>query len=152
MSALYMGTGKLERYLVERLDNKLQTNKTLKMNILMDYMRGTRVSRDGHSSLSMLKGLKQKHLMRDLRIGFWHNPDTGFLKGKYFSGPMKEIFGVHHIKAHVFDHNVIITGANLSEDYFTDRQDRCYIIQDCEPLANYFEDLISLCKCIPIIL
>ena len=58
MSALYLGTGKLEKYLVERLDNKLQTNKTLKMNILMDYMRGTRVSRDGISSLSMLKGLK----------------------------------------------------------------------------------------------
>ena len=90
--------------------------------------------------------------MRDLRIGFWHHPDTGLLKGKYFSGPMKEIFGVHHIKAHVFDHNVIITGANLSEDYFTDRQDRCYVIQDCEPLANYFEDLISLSKCRYIIL
>jgi CDP-diacylglycerol---glycerol-3-phosphate 3-phosphatidyltransferase len=26
MSALYLGTGKLEQYLVERLDNKLQTN------------------------------------------------------------------------------------------------------------------------------
>ena len=36
--------------------------------------------------------------------------------------------------------------ANLSEDYFTDRQDRCYVIQDCEPLANYFEDLISMRK------
>lgn len=79
------------------------------MNLLMDYMRGTRVSGDG-STLGMLKVLKQKHIMRNLRIGFWHHPDTGVLKGKYFSGPMKEIFGVHHIKAHVFDHNVVITG------------------------------------------
>jgi len=38
----------------------------------------------------------------------------------------------------------MITGANLSEDYFTDRQDRCYIIQDCQPLADYFDDLISI--------
>lgn len=51
---------------------------------------------------------------------------------------------MHHIKAHVFDSNVLITGANLSEDYFTDRQDRCFVIQNCEPLANYFEDLISI--------
>jgi CDP-diacylglycerol---glycerol-3-phosphate 3-phosphatidyltransferase len=109
MSALYLGTGKLEQYLLERLDNKLQTNKTLKMNLLMDYMRGTRVS-GGESTLGMLKILKEKHIMRNLRIGFWHHPDTGVLKGKYFSGPMKEIFGVHHIKAHVFDHNVVITG------------------------------------------
>ena len=109
MSALYLGTGKLEQYLIERLDNKLQTNQTIKMNLLMDYMRGTRVS-GGESTLGMLKMLKEKHIMRNLRIGFWHHPDTGFLKGKYFSGPMKEIFGVHHIKAHVFDHTVVITG------------------------------------------
>lgn len=111
MSALYLGTGKLEQYLVEKLDNKLSTNQNIKMNILLDYMRGTRISsKDGSSSLNLLKGLKQKHLMRNLKIGFWHHPDTGLLKGKFFSGPMKEIFGVHHIKAHVFDHNVVITG------------------------------------------
>lgn len=80
------------------------------MNILLDYMRGTRTNKDGTSSLSLLKNLKEKHIMRNLRVGFWHHPDTGMLKGKLFSGPMKEIFGVHHIKAHVFDHNVVITG------------------------------------------
>lgn len=44
----------------------------------------------------------------------------------------------------MFDSNILITGANLSEDYFTDRQDRYMLIQDCEPLANYFDDLISI--------
>ena len=48
-------------------------------------------------------------------------PDTGMLKGKYSESPLREIFGVHHIKAHVFDNNVLVTGANLSEDYFSDR-------------------------------
>ena len=87
----------------------------------MDYMRGTRISHEGKSSLNMLKGLKVKHLQKNLRCGFFHNPDTGFLKGKASNSPLREIFGVHHIKAHVFDSNVMITGANLSEDYFTDR-------------------------------
>lgn len=36
-------------------------------------------------------------------------------------GQLKEIFGVHHMKLHVFDNNVLITGANLSQDYFTNR-------------------------------
>lgn len=63
MSALYLGTGKLEQYLVERLDNKMATAPGLKMSILLDYMRGTRVnSRDGTSSLNLIKGLKEKHL------------------------------------------------------------------------------------------
>lgn len=74
-------------------------------------MRGTRInSKDGLSSLQILRPLKEKHLMRNIRLGFFHNPDTGVLKGKYSSGPMREIFGVHHIKAHVFDNNVMITG------------------------------------------
>ena len=110
MSALYLGTGKLERYLLEKINNKLETNMDVRVNILLDYMRGTRVNRDSLSSQTILKDLKQQHIMRNLRIGFWHHPDTNFFKGKYFSGPMKEIFGVHHIKAHVFDHNVMITG------------------------------------------
>lgn len=116
----------------------------MQVNLLFDYMRGTRINRDGESSYAMLQGLKRKHYDRNLRCGFYHNPDTGMLKGKGSNGPLREIFGVHHIKAHVFDSNVLITGANLSEDYFTDRQDRCFIIQDCEPLADYFQDLISI--------
>lgn len=110
MSALYIGTGKLEQYLIERLSNKIETTPNLKFKMVMDYMRGTRTNRDGISSLLMLKHLKEQHFTRNVRIGFFHHPDTGFLKGKYFGGPMKEIFGVHHIKAHVFDNNVLITG------------------------------------------
>lgn len=110
MSALYLGTGKLEKYLLEKLSNKLDTSPNLKLNIILDYMRGTRVNKDGVSSLSLLRSVKEHHFMKNVRIGFFHHPDTGILKGKYFSGPMKEIFGVHHIKAHVFDHNILITG------------------------------------------
>ena len=58
----------------------------------------------------MVKSLKEKHIQRELRLGFFHHPDTGLLKGKYFSGPMKEIFGLHHMKALVFDNSVIIGG------------------------------------------
>ena len=43
------------------------------------------------------------------------------MKGRFSESGIREIFGVHHIKAHVFDDDVLITGANLSEDYFTDR-------------------------------
>lgn len=94
----------------------------MKTNILFDYMRGTRLNRDGSSTQKMMTDLKHKHASnKNLRCGFWHHPDTGFAKGKGSMGPLREIFGVHHIKAHVFDSNVVITGANLSEDYFTDR-------------------------------
>ena len=121
MSALYLGTGKLEKYLVKKLDSKLEQNDELHMTILMDYMRGTRINKQSESSLSLLQPLKTQHFRKPVRLGFWHNPDTGILKGKMSNSPLREIFGVHHMKLHVFDDNLLVTGANLSEDYFTDR-------------------------------
>lgn len=50
---------------------------------------------------------------------------------------------MHHIKLYVFDNTTIITGANLSHSYFTRRQDRCIVINDCEQLSSYFYDLIN---------
>ena len=71
--------------------------------------------------MSLLRPLKTNNFKRNVRVGFFHMPDTGLLQGKYLDSPLREIFGVHHMKAHVFDDNVLITGANLSEDYFSDR-------------------------------
>lgn len=73
-------------------------------------MRGTRIGKGNLSSLNMVSKLKAKNIKKNVRIGFYHNPDTGYLKGKMFNSPLREVFGVHHIKAHVFDHNVLITG------------------------------------------
>ena len=47
MTALYMGTGKLEKYFVEKLNTKVKNSDQLKLTLLMDYMRGTRIGRDG---------------------------------------------------------------------------------------------------------
>ena len=35
-----------------------------------------------------------------------------------------ETLGLQHTKIFVFDDSVILSGANLSSDYFTNRQDR----------------------------
>lgn len=121
MTALYLGTGKLEQYLVEKLQKKMLQEDQLKLTLLFDYMRGTRIGRDGNSSYQLVRNLKTNHFGKPVRLGFYHNPDTGVLKGKMSNSPLREIFGVHHMKAHVFDNNVLLTGANLSEDYFTDR-------------------------------
>jgi CDP-diacylglycerol--glycerol-3-phosphate 3-phosphatidyltransferase len=48
------------------------------------------------------------------------------------------------MKFYVFDNDVIITGANLSEDYFTTRQDRYFVIKNAPELANYICDLLGI--------
>ena len=66
----------------------------------------------------------------------------GFLKS-ILPGKFSEIVGVQHTKVCVFDNDVCISGANLSNDYFTDRQDRYILIKDSPGLADYFEDLVD---------
>lgn len=34
--------------------------------------------------------------------------------------------------------------ANLSHDYFTNRQDRYVLVKDCKPLADFFEGMIDI--------
>jgi hypothetical protein len=65
---------------------------------------------------------------------------------KLIPGIFGEITGVLHSKLLVFDNHTILTGANLSHSYFTNRQDRYFVIQDCEPFADYCEDYIKSCN------
>ena len=58
MSALYLGTGNLEKYLVERISKKVDANPDLSITLLLDYMRGTRLSRAGDSSYTLLKPIR----------------------------------------------------------------------------------------------
>ena len=41
-----------------------------------------------------------------------------------------ELLTTFHLKAYVFDDTLIMSGANLSNDYFTSRQDRYWVIQN----------------------
>ena len=58
-------------------------------------------------------------------------------------GKFNETIGVQHTKVCVFDNDVCISGANLSNDYFSERQDRYILIKDVPKLAKYFEDLVD---------
>lgn len=43
----------------------------------------------------------------------------------------------------MFDDTVLLTGANLSHDYFTNRQDRAIVFHNSPRLAEYFVDVIG---------
>lgn len=55
----------------------------------------------------------------------------------------REALGTYHTKFLVFDNNVILTGANLSEEYFLNRKDRYMIINDCPELADYLQEFLE---------
>ena len=68
----------------------------------------------------VLNLLKENKHNTNIKIGFYSPPVNPLIYGDNTSG-IREMFGVHHMKFYIFDDNVLITGANLSEDYFTQR-------------------------------
>jgi CDP-diacylglycerol---glycerol-3-phosphate 3-phosphatidyltransferase len=61
--------------------------------------------------------------------------------------PLNEVAGVFHIKCYIIDDNLILSGANLSQEYFTDRQDRyTWFTDGGGGLVDFYADLMkALC-------
>lgn len=55
-----------------------------------------------------------------------------------------EVLSVYHMKSYIFDNNMIISGANLSHDYFTSRIDRYVLFEDCPELIQFYQDFFSI--------
>uniref|UniRef100_A0A913HCJ9 CDP-diacylglycerol--glycerol-3-phosphate 3-phosphatidyltransferase n=1 Tax=Strongyloides stercoralis TaxID=6248 RepID=A0A913HCJ9_STRER len=137
LSTLYLGTGKLEKELINKISsNKNFCDNKLKVNFLCDYLRGTRG--EPTNSVSVLKDLHSKG-----NIYLYHTPDLRGVAKKVLPERVNEIVGVQHMKLYIFDNDIIISGANLSHDYFTNRQDRYILIKNCPQLAEYFDDLVE---------
>jgi len=59
--------------------------------------------------------------------------------------PLNEVAGVFHIKAYIVDDVLILSGANLSEEYFSDRQDRYLQISNGgNGLVDFYAKLIDI--------
>lgn len=138
LATLYFGVGSLEEKMVKNLANNSSfKNKKLKINILVDHSRG---SRSEVNSRTML--LPLLHMNELCHISLYHSPVLrGFLK-KFLSSPLDELVGIQHMKIYIFDDVLIISGANLSNDYFTNRQDRYFVITD-EKLSDFYCGLIK---------
>ena len=90
----------------------------------------------------MLLPLIQSHESR-CSVHFYHTPALrGYLKS-ILPERWNEIIGLQHMKIYIFDNTLLISGANLSQDYFTNRQDRYLIIEDCKNLTDFYDQLIE---------
>ncbi|KAI4873928.1 hypothetical protein NFI96_000145, partial [Prochilodus magdalenae] len=143
MASLYLGTGPLEQDLVDCMEEALKRSQEnpaadLKVSILLDYTRG---SRGKKNSRTMLLPLLQ-HFPEQMRVCLYHTPDLRGLLRLLVPERFNETIGVQHIKAYLFDDSLIISGANLSDSYFTNRQDRYVLLEDCREVADFFAELV----------
>ncbi|KAM4843230.1 CDP-diacylglycerol--glycerol-3-phosphate 3-phosphatidyltransferase, mitochondrial isoform 2-T2 [Thomomys bottae] len=123
------------------LESSLQANlpSDLKVSILLDFTRG---SRGRKNSRTMLLPLLQK-FPEHVRVSLFHTPNLRGLLRLLIPERFNETIGLQHIKVYLFDNNVILSGANLSDSYFTNRQDRYVFLQDCAEIADFFTELVD---------
>jgi CDP-diacylglycerol--glycerol-3-phosphate 3-phosphatidyltransferase len=125
LASLYVGagTGEKEDELLDAISN---VGPGIEVKILLDANRALRpVPSKNKKMTSSAKAVYQCLKKRSGKASglylFQALPEPRRL---LLPSPLNEVAGVFHIKAYIVDDELILSGANLSEEYFVDRQDR----------------------------
>ncbi|KAL0232894.1 hypothetical protein GEMRC1_011641 [Eukaryota sp. GEM-RC1] len=128
ISALYFGTGQLEQTIITELESALKKNPNLSVNLIFDHRR-------------LLRGFGKSSSGRTCCVELF----SGLLNS---ISRTAELFGVLHLKGFVFDNHVIVSGANLSDDYLSGpesgKQDRYFLFKDSPNLCHWFVSLMDI--------
>ncbi|KAJ5795100.1 hypothetical protein N7457_001699 [Penicillium paradoxum] len=134
LSTLYVG--KTEHDLIDTLGQALRENPDLKVSILTDALRGTRET-PNPSSASLLCSLVEEFGPERVEVRMFHTPNLTGLRKRWIPNRINEGWGLQHMKLYGIDDEIILSGANLSEEYFTRRLDR-YHVFDSAVLTEYY--------------
>ncbi|TYZ67641.1 hypothetical protein PybrP1_002737 [[Pythium] brassicae (nom. inval.)] len=141
LSSLYLGTGALERALVAAIAHRLRERPALRVRVVLDFSRGQRGGQD-RSSVSVLKALLHE-FPDNVELFLYKVPQLRGAKAA-LPPPFNETMGVSHAKVYLVDDTLVLSGANLSEDYFTNRQDRYVQMADCGALAEFYDQFVGV--------
>ena len=133
LSTLYIG--KTEYELVATIHDALSRSPQLKVSILTDALRGTR--EDPQPSCASLLASLVADFPARVEIRMYHTPNLTGLRKRFVPKRINEGWGLQHIKLYGIDDEVILSGANLSSDYFTNRQDRYHVFSSSR-ITDYF--------------
>ena len=134
LSALYWGTGPLALNLAEAVARA--ASRGVAVNVTLDAARAGRRDGDGRTSVDALAAVEEA------------GGDIHLVDASGRSGLIGEILGVYHAKACVFDDATLLTGANLSEEYFRSRQDRYVVVRD-HKVADWYDRAVRAAAAAP---
>lgn len=76
----------------------------------------------------------------------YHTPNLTGIRKAILPKRINEGWGLQHMKLYGIDDEIIMSGANLSDDYFTNRQDRYHLFSS-KPVTDYFHTLYeAVCR------
>ena len=164
LAALYLGTGQLEEELVRSICTNYCQKDHLKVHVVMDRNRGTRLEHSKKDTSDTSPTTKQSAatlFQSSLQSAITSTTDISNFRVGLLEMPLKsndwftkfilprlpprynELLTTFHLKAYAFDDTLIMSGANLSNDYFTSRQDRYWVIKN-KALATLYHNMIEI--------
>lgn len=75
----------------------------------------------------------------------WHTPNLTGMRERFLPKRINEGWGLQHMKLYGFDDELVLSGANLSNDYFTNRQDRYHVFRSKEITDFYYQIYSAVC-------
>lgn len=139
IASLYIGTGPLERKLLDATKENVIRKKDLRFSVLLDYQRGTRGK---VNSMTLLQEFVNDS-PDQCNVSLYQTPRLQGSWSKALPSRYNELVGLQHMKLYIADDCVLLSGANCSNDYFEQRQDRYVEIQDGD-LADFYCDVIGM--------
>lgn len=144
LSALYIGAVKQhELALLTEIESALNdaNRPNLKIQLILDH---SRAYRDHDAFITRFQNLIGRHGDR-IKVYLYELPSLRSSAKRLLPSQLREILGVYHCKFMVFDELAILTGANLSDEYFVNRQDRYMVCRGPRIVSflNSFVDIVS---------
>eukprot|EP00890_Picochlorum_soloecismus_P005576 jgi/Picsp_1/6019/NSC_03373-R1_phosphatidylglycerophosphate synthase 1 len=152
--ALYLGLheGKEVEFLEGLKQAVLNPRNHAKFQIVVDAQRSMRPVRckDGgrpdlgsKSSVDVLVDQIMSSGRGNLSLSLFHSPLLRGILNRTLPPRVREIVGVQHMKIYIFDDTLILSGANISDSYLTNRQDRIILFRKNKHLANRFHEIAN---------
>lgn len=141
ISTLYIGVEQGE--LVEALRSALTNQPHLRVTLISDLLRSTRETYPSPSTASLLLPLVEEFPDR-VEAWFYRSPNLRGLLERIVPRRFDEGWGLWHCKWYGADDEVLLTGANLSSSYFTNRQDRYYHLKNQATMLSYLQSIMRL--------
>ena len=146
LSALYWGTGALEQDLAAAVEGAMAA-RDAKVTVVLYAARARRADGAGRTSVSTLARVADRgaavRLFETPRLGGAALQRALDCAPRPLRGLVNEILGVHHVKVFAVDDAVVLSSANLSDEYFSTRRDRCVVVRDAR-VAAWHHDLVAI--------
>lgn len=138
IASLYYGTGKLEEELLGDIDAALRESDALRVRLLFDHSRGRRRTKTG--SAATFVGERLDHARVELYL---HRLPQLAGVARALPSPLNELLAVCHFKVMVVDDVAVLTGANLSDEYFHCRHARVIVVRDAQ-FADMLDGVVRI--------